>query len=69
MKIFYGKAVYGREEINASLDVLKNKSLTLIDGPSVKELENKVGFMVGHVVVELNRKAAHTGGQLYFIFF
>ena len=47
MKIFYGKAVYGREEINASLDVLKNKSLTLIDGPSVKELENKVALTFG----------------------
>ena len=39
MKIYYGKAVYGKEEINASLNVLKNKSLTLIDGPSVKKLE------------------------------
>ena len=41
MKIFYGKAVYGTEEIQASLNVLKKKSLTLIDGPSVKSLEKK----------------------------
>ena len=42
MKIYYGKAVYDRKEINASLKVLKNKSLTLIDGPAVKDLENKI---------------------------
>ena len=36
MKVYYGKAVYDNKEIIASLNVLKNKSLTLIDGPSVK---------------------------------
>ena len=41
MRVYYGKAVYDQKEINAaSLNVLKRKSLTLIDGPSVKELEN-----------------------------
>ena len=40
MKIFYGKAVYGQKEIKASIKVLKN-SMTLIDGPAVKELEKK----------------------------
>ena len=47
MKIFYGKAVYDNKEINASLSVLKNKSLTLIDGPSVKELEKKISKLFG----------------------
>ena len=47
MKIYYGKAVYGKEEINASLNVLKNKSLTLIDGPSVKKLEKNVSEIFG----------------------
>ena len=42
MRIFYGKAVYDHKEIKAAINVLKKKSLTLIDGPSVKELENKV---------------------------
>ena len=42
MKIYYGKAVYDQKEISASLKVLKNKSLTLIDGPAVKDLENKI---------------------------
>ena len=42
MKIYYGKAVYNEKEIQASLKVLKNKSLTLIDGPAVKNLENKI---------------------------
>ena len=46
MKIFYGKAVYGTKEIKASLNVLK-KSLTLIDGPSVKSLEKKIASTFG----------------------
>tara|TARA_B100000575_G_C23087232_1_gene626616 strand:+ start:209 stop:1408 length:1200 start_codon:yes stop_codon:yes gene_type:complete len=47
MKIFYGKAVYNKDEINASINVLKNKSLTLIDGPSVKSLEKKIAYTFG----------------------
>ena len=47
MKIFYGKAVYGMDEIKASIDVLKKKSLTLIDGPSVKSLEKKIASTFG----------------------
>ena len=52
-KIYYGKAVYNNKEINAVLHVLKNKSLSLIDGESVKKLEKlfqniwkKFGLMV-----------------------
>tara|TARA_B100001175_G_scaffold294660_1_gene282102 strand:+ start:186 stop:1400 length:1215 start_codon:yes stop_codon:yes gene_type:complete len=47
MKIYYGKAVYDKKEINAAVKVLKNKSLTLIDGPSVKELEHKLSKLFG----------------------
>ena len=47
MKIYYGKAVYGKEEIKASLNVLKQKSLSLIDGISVKKLENKIAKTFG----------------------
>ena len=47
MKVFYGKAVYGKEEIQASLSVLKKKSLSLIDGPSVKNLEGKISSTFG----------------------
>ena len=47
MKIYYGKAVYDQKEIKASLNVLRNKSLTLIDGPSVKNLENKISKSFG----------------------
>ena len=47
MRVFYGKAVYDKKEINASLKVLKNKSLTLIDGPAVKDLENKISNLFG----------------------
>ena len=47
MKIYYGKAVYDNKEIQASLKVLKNRSLTLIDGPAVKELEVKISKSFG----------------------
>ena len=47
MKIYYGKAVYDQKEIQASIKVLRNKSLTLIDGPAVKDLENKVSKSFG----------------------
>ena len=46
MKIYYGKAVYNHKEISASIKVLKN-SMTLIDGPAVKELEKKVSKIFG----------------------
>ncbi len=47
MRIFYGKAVYDNKEINAASSVLKKKSLTLIDGPSVKILEKKISKLFG----------------------
>ena len=47
MKIYYGKAVYGKEEVQASLNVLKKKSLSLIDGPSVKKLEKLIAKTFG----------------------
>ncbi len=47
MKIYYGKAVYGKEEVQASINVLKKKSLSLIDGPSVKKLENLIAKTFG----------------------
>ena len=46
-KIYYGKAVYDQKEINAVLNVLKNHSLSLIDGPHVKKLENIVAKIFG----------------------
>ena len=46
-KIYYGKAVYDQKEINAVLNVLKNHSLSLIDGPHVKKLENIVAKLFG----------------------
>jgi len=46
-KIYYGKAVYNNKEINAVLGVLKNNSLTLIDGKKVKELEKNVSKLFG----------------------
>ena len=46
-KIFYGKAVYNNKEINAVISVLKNNSLSLIDGPKVKDLEKKISNLFG----------------------
>jgi len=46
-KIYYGKAVYDSKEINAVLRVLKNDSLSLIDGKKVKELEKTVSKIFG----------------------
>ena len=47
MKIFYGKAVYDNQEIEAAINVLKKRSLSLIDGPSVKSLEKKIANTFG----------------------
>ena len=47
MKIYYGKAVYDNKEISAATNVLKRKSLNLIDGPSVKELEKNISKLFG----------------------
>ena len=46
-KVYYGKAVYDNKEINAVLKVLKNESLSLVDGQKVKLLEKKVSGIFG----------------------
>ena len=40
-KVYYGNAVYNSKEINAVIKVLKNDSLSLVDGKNVKKLENR----------------------------
>jgi len=45
-KVYYAKAVYGKEEIKAVNEVLKN-NLVLMDGPKVKEFENTVAWLFG----------------------
>ena len=46
-KIYYGKAVYNNKEINAVIKVLKNESLSLVDGQNVKKLEKTVSKIFG----------------------
>ena len=46
-KIYYGKAVYNSKEINAVLNVLRNNSLSLVDGKNVKSLEKKICNIFG----------------------
>ena len=46
-KVYYGRAVYDNKEINAVLKVLKNDSLSLVDGKNVKILEKKVSSLFG----------------------
>ena len=43
-KIYYGRAVYNNKEIKAVEKVLKNNSLSLIDGPHVKKIEKMVPY-------------------------
>ena len=45
-KIFYGRAVYNKKEIDAAINVLKKKSLNLIDGENVKKLEKKIQKLI-----------------------
>ena len=47
MRVFYAQAVYGEEEIEAVTQVLRNKSLTLMDGPSVRTFEARVAETFG----------------------
>ncbi len=46
-KIYYGKAVYDNQEINAVIKVLRNNNLNLIDGPHVKKLEKQICKLFG----------------------
>ena len=46
-KVYYGRAVYNNREINAVIKVLKNESLSLVDGNNVKLLEKKVSSIFG----------------------
>ncbi len=46
-KVYYGKAVYNSKEINAVIKVLKNDSLSLVDGKNVKKIENIVSKLFG----------------------
>ena len=47
MRVYYAEAVYGEEEIEAVTEVLRDKSLTLMDGPSVKKFEDLVSDAFG----------------------
>ena len=52
-KIYYGRAVYNYKEINAVIKVLKNESLTLIDGHKVKLLEKKNDIDVYEDIIDI----------------
>lgn len=47
MRVFYGQAIYGDEEIAAVVDVLKNQSLVLMGGPKVAQFERKIADLFG----------------------
>ena len=46
-RVFYAQAVYGREEIDAVVNVLENQSLALMTGPSVTQFEARVAALFG----------------------
>lgn len=47
IKVLYGQAVYGKNEIKACIKVLKENSYNLVDGPSVKKLEAQIANIFG----------------------
>ena len=47
MRVFYAQAIYGEEEIEAVLEVLRDRPLTLVGGPAVKEFETRVAELFG----------------------
>ncbi|MBF0354209.1 MAG: aminotransferase class I/II-fold pyridoxal phosphate-dependent enzyme [Alphaproteobacteria bacterium] len=47
MRVFYGQAIYGEEEIAAVTDVLRNQSLALMTGPKVASFEAKIAALFG----------------------
>lgn len=47
MRVFYAKAVYGAEEIAAVTDVLTNRPLELMGGPTVETFEARIAALFG----------------------
>lgn len=47
MRVLYAQAVFGQDEIDAVLDVLRHRSLTLMDGPAVARFEARVAGLFG----------------------
>ena len=47
IKVLYGQAVYGKNEIKACIKVLRENSYNLVDGPSVKKLEAQIANIFG----------------------
>ena len=70
MKIYYGKAIYGKNEIDAVNKVLKKNYLNLIDGPHVKLLENKIAKLFGkkHALMVNSGSSANLLGLASFNF-
>jgi len=70
MKIYYGKAIYGKNEIKAVNKVLKKNYLNLVDGPHVKLLENKIAKLFGkkHALMVNSGSSANLLGLASFNF-
>ena len=47
MRVFYAQAIYGEEEIDAVIQVLRENSLALIDGSAVRNFEERVASIFG----------------------
>lgn len=46
-RVLYAQAVYGREEIEAVLDVLRTRPLALMSGPAVADFQKRVAALFG----------------------
>jgi len=47
MRVHYAQAVFGAEEIDAVVEVLRNRPLSLMEGPSVAQFEREVAALFG----------------------
>ncbi|MCC7166603.1 MAG: DegT/DnrJ/EryC1/StrS family aminotransferase [Rhodospirillales bacterium] len=47
MRVLYGQAVYGEEEIAAATDVLRNSAIALMTGPKVAQFEHRIAGLFG----------------------
>jgi CDP-6-deoxy-D-xylo-4-hexulose-3-dehydrase len=61
-RVLYAEAVYGKQEIDAVTEVLKNRPHQLMNGPAVSEFETKVARLFGkqHGIMTNSGSSANT---------
>ena len=59
IKVYYGQAIYGKAEVNAAINVLKNKNLSLMVGDCVKKLDYPTFHWSGEYVGDMSQAITH----------